>query len=186
MNKVATREMGMSNMHAWRRVAVAVGLMVGLWPVAASAAPITVGEFTWEYALDPTPGCTIDEPTCVFSTFSLIYEWDSPLPAPTLTAPTLTLPGETWTFLDLDPSLPFDQYATFGLPAVAALTTSFLFDGELVTLDALLTTPENGFGSAVLTFTPAPAPVPEPGTLALLGIGIAAMAGRMRRAARRQ
>jgi hypothetical protein len=161
------------------RVALVTLCAMGLGARTASAAPITVAELLWEVTLDPAPGCSLDDPTCAFSTFSLTYLWDGAEPAPTLTQNDLLLAdGSQMPFFDLDSGFGFDQFALPGVPVFATLSTSFLFEGELVTLSATLAQPASQFASAVLTYSPAAAPVPEPGTLALVTLALAALIGR--------
>lgn len=169
------------------RLALITFVAIALGSPAASASPITVGEFRWDVTMDTTPGCSIDDPACAFSTFSFTYLWDGPEPAPTLTDNQLTLPDATFNFFDLDPIFGFDQIAEPGVPDFATLNTSFLFEGQLMSLGATLLRPTGGSAAAVLAFSPdsVPAPVPEPGTLSLVALGAGMLAHRLRRGARR-
>jgi hypothetical protein len=153
----------------------------------AWAAPINVAEFRWDTITDPGIDCPdpIVDPSCVpadpftQSIFSLTNIWDGPAPGPTLFDNRLSLPSSDLAFFDLDPLFPFnfDQLAEIGIPAFAAVSVSFVFGTDTITLGAFLTQPDT---FAVLRFTPAPAPIPEPGTLWLLGLGAALVARRAR------
>jgi len=167
------------------RVAMLTLLAAAVTTSVAHAAPITVAEFRWDLLTEPGIECPVDDEACVpedgftQSVFSLTNLWDGANPDVTLFNNTLTLPGTTFSFLDLTPLFPFqfDQLAVIGAPAFASASVSFLFGTDVVTLEATLTAPDT---FAVLQFDPAP--VPEPGTFGLLACGLAMLAGRARRA----
>jgi len=148
-----------------------------------AASPINVAEFRWSTVVDDIEGCSPADPTCVTSFFSLTSVWDDSDTSPILHNEISLSTSETTGPFDLQTDVPFDFYQLVvpGLPAFGTVTTSFLFDGEVVSLSARLTQPDT---FAVLRFDPTT--VPEPGTLGLLALGLAGMAGRARRARARR
>ena len=169
-------------MGARFRLSLLLLFAIGFAPRAVSAASITVAEFRWDIIINDTEGCSAADPACLLSVFSLTDLWDGPAPGPTLTNNQLTLSTGALRFLDLQTEFPFnfDQLAESGIPTLATISTSFLFDDQTITLGATLTQP-NTF--AVLQFDPTT--VPEPGTFGLLAVGILILARRARRVTRR-